>query len=154
MDTPIANNPIITARIAALRGAMQRENIHAVLVPSSDPHISEYLPDRWKSREWLSNFTGSMGTLVVSANAAFLFADSRYWQQAEVELSGTGITLFKIKSGASQEHVDWLATNVGAGDTVAVDGAVLGLGAARTLQYALEARNISFRTDCDLLEAI
>jgi Xaa-Pro aminopeptidase len=154
MDTAIANNPIITARIAALRGAMQQQNIQAVLVPSSDPHISEYLPDRWKSREWLSNFTGSMGTLVVTTNDAFLFADSRYWQQAERELTGTGITLFKIKSGASQEHVEWLAANVGAQNTVAVDGAVLGLGAARALQAALDAQDVRLRTDCDLMATV
>jgi Creatinase/Prolidase N-terminal domain len=66
MDTPIAHNPIIVQRINALREAMQRESIHALLVPSSDPHLSEYLPERWKSREWLSGFTGSMGTLVIT----------------------------------------------------------------------------------------
>ncbi len=154
MDTLIVNNPIITARIAALRAAMQQQNIQAVLVPSSDPHLSEYLPERWKSREWLSNFTGSMGTLVVTTTEAHLFADSRYWQQAEVELSGTGITLFKIKSGASQEHVDWLAANVGAQNTVAVDGAVLGLAAARALQSALHAQDVVLRTDCDLMVSV
>ncbi len=154
MDTLITHNPIITARIATLRAAMQRENIQAVLVPSSDPHLSEYLPERWKSREWLSNFTGSMGTLVVTIKEAFLFADSRYWQQAESELAGTGISLFKIRSGASQEHVDWLASNVGAKNTVVVDGAVLGLAAARALQTALQAQGINLRTDCDLMATI
>jgi Xaa-Pro aminopeptidase len=154
MDTPITHNPTIVNRIAALREAMKRERIYALLVPSSDPHLSEYLPERWKSREWLSGFTGSMGTLVVTLDHAFLFADSRYWQQAERELAGTGITLFKIKSGASQEHVDWLANNTVAGGTVAVDGAVLGLGATRALQTALNAQDITLRTDCDVMDAV
>ena len=61
-----------------------------------------------------------MGTLVVAADQALLFADSRYWGQAETELAGTGVTLFKIKSGASAEHIDWLAQNVAAGETAAV----------------------------------
>lgn len=153
MDIPLSANPVIVNRLTTLREAMKRENIHALLVPSSDPHLSEYLPERWKSREWLSGFTGSMGTLVVTMDHALLFADSRYWQQAERELTGTGITLFKIKSGASQEHVDWLANNVAAGSTVAVDGAVIGLGAARALETALSAKAIKLRTDCDVMEA-
>ncbi len=153
MDIPISANPVIVNRLATLRAAMKHENIHALLVPSSDPHLSEYLPERWKSREWLSGFTGSMGTLVVTMDDALLFADSRYWQQAARELVGTGITLFKIKSGASQEHVDWLANNVAAGNTVAVDGAVIGLGAARALESALTAKAVKLRTDCDVMDA-
>ena len=154
MDTPIAHNAIIAGRIHALRAAMKQENIQALLVPSSDPHLSEYLPERWKSREWLSGFTGSMGTLVVTHDHALLFADSRYWQQAERELAGTGIALFKIKSGMSQEHVDWLAANVGANNTVAVDGAVMGLAAMRALETALRAQDVKLRTDCDLIDAV
>ena len=64
-----------------------------MLVPSSDPHLSEYLPERWQGRQWLSGFTGSMGTLVVGTTEAALFADSRYWGQAERELAGSGISL-------------------------------------------------------------
>jgi Xaa-Pro aminopeptidase len=151
MDTPITHNPTIVNRI---REAMKRDNIHALLVPSSDPHLSEYLPARWQSREWLSGFTGSMGTLIVTPDRALLFADSRYWQQAERELAGTGIDLFKIKSGASQEHVDWLAANVAANNTVAVDGSVLGLGAMRALDAALRVQAVKLRTDCDVMEAV
>jgi Xaa-Pro aminopeptidase len=154
MDTPITHSPTIVNRIAALRDAMKREGIYALLVPSSDPHLSEYLPERWKSREWLSGFTGSMGTLVVTLDRALLFADSRYWQQAERELAGTGISLFKIKSGASQEHVDWLAANTPANYTVAVDGAVLGVGAMRALAIALRAQDVTLRSDCDAIAAV
>jgi Xaa-Pro aminopeptidase len=154
MDTPLTTNPIITARLSAVRAAMQRANVTALLVPSSDPHISEYLPERWKSREWLSNFTGSMGTLVVTRDGAKLFADSRYWLQADGELAGTGIELFKIKSGASLEHFEWLAQNVPAGEVVAVDGAVYGLAAQRGLAAALSARGVVLRTDLDIIDAV
>lgn len=153
MDTPVTHSPVITARLAAVRQVMQARGIHALFVPSSDPHLSEYLPERWKAREWLSNFTGSMGSLAVLADRAVLFADSRYWVQAEHELQGTGITLFKIRSGASMEHVDWLADNVVSGGTVAVDGAVLSLSAQRMLASALTAKGIVLRTDQDVFDA-
>ncbi|MGA7814120.1 aminopeptidase P family protein [Caballeronia sp.] len=142
-------------RIELLRGAMAREALAAVLVPSSDPHLSEYLPGRWQGRQWLSGFTGSVGTLVVTAAFAGVWVDSRYWTQAEAQLAGTGIALMKMMAGQqSAPHVDWLAENVAAGDTVAVDGAVLGVAAARALKDALTARGIVLRTDLDLLDAV
>jgi len=75
-------------RLERLRSAMQQHGLDALLVPSSDPHLSEYLPERWQGREWLSGFTGSMGTLVVTQAGGALFADSRYWGQAERQLAG------------------------------------------------------------------
>lgn len=145
----------VPARLALLRGAMVREDLAAYLVPSADPHLSEYLPERWQARRWLSGFTGSVGTLVVTADFAGLWVDSRYWVQAEAELAGTGVQLMKMTSGQqSAPHVDWLAQNVPAGATVGVDGAVLGIAAARALTAALDARGIALRTDLDLLDAI
>lgn len=151
MDTLLAAKGIVRTRIQQLRQLMQRDHVAALLVPSADPHLSEYLPLRWKGREWLSGFTGSVGTLVVTADFAGVWADSRYWSQAEAELAGTGIALMKIPNGASQQHIDWLAANVPAGQTIAVDGAVLGLAAARLLQQALQGRAITLRTDYDPL---
>lgn len=124
-------------RVAQLREELLRLGVHALLVPSADPHLSEYLPERWQARQWLSGFTGSMGTLVVTVDEAAVFADSRYWVQAEAELAGSGIDLVKIPTGNSTLHLDWLATQVPAGRTVAVDGQVLGLAAAQALRAAL-----------------
>jgi Xaa-Pro aminopeptidase len=144
----------IRLRIDRLREVLAREQVQALLVPSSDPHLSEYLPGRWQGREWFSGFTGSMGTLVVTPDEAALFADGRYWVQAEQELAGSGITLEKIATGLSAAHVDWLAHHVPAGGTVAVDGQVLGLAAAQALQAALDRAGIRLRTDADLLDPV
>ena len=139
-------------RIERLRDALKAEGLAAVLVPSSDPHLSEYLPERWQGRQWLSGFTGSMGTLVVTLDRAVLFADSRYWTQAGAELAGSGTELFKIPTAAATHHIDWLAEQVPAGAVVGVDGQVLGLAAAQALRRALEAAGVQLRTDIDLLE--
>ena len=148
METAL--NPI-RLRIERVRDALRQQQLAAVLVPSSDPHLSEYLPERWQGRQWLSGFSGSMGTLIVTADVAVLFADSRYWVQAETELAGSGIELEKIPTGASTHPIDWLATHVPAGQTVGVDGQVLGLATAQRLQGALKSAGIALRTDVDIL---
>lgn len=142
------------ARLAQLRAAMARHHIDAVVVPSADPHLSEYLPGRWKGREWLSGFSGSVGTFVATADSAGVWTDGRYWQQAEAELAGSAVQLMKIPSGASLLHIDWLAANLKPGQTVAVDARVLGLSTARLLAGALEARGVALRTDLDLLDEV
>ncbi|MCM5679234.1 aminopeptidase P family protein [Schlegelella sp. S2-27] len=154
MDTLEARPAAVRQRLAALRAALQRHGLSAWLVPSADPHLSEYLPERWKAREWLSGFTGSMATLVVTPQFAGLWADSRYWVQAEAELAGSGIELMKIPAGNSLLHVDWLAANLPPGQLVGVDGQVLGLAAARALQGALDAKGVRLRTDLDLLDEV
>ncbi len=138
-------------RIERVRDALRHHQLHAVLVPSSDPHLSEYLPEHWQGRQWLSGFTGSMGTLAVTIDRAAVFADSRYWVQAEAELAGSGIELVKIPTGTSTQHVDWLAEQVPAGQTVAVDGKVLGLAAAKHLQARLDQANVRLRMNIDVL---
>lgn len=154
MDNLFPENPIIAARLGQLRAAMERASVTAVLIPSSDPHLSEYLPARWMGREWISGFTGSMGSVVVTAARALLFADSRYWLQAEAEIAGSGFELFRIRSGASLEHIEWLAQHVAAGETVAIDGSVMALSAARSLDSALRENDILLRTDLDLFAEI
>ena len=133
---------------------MQRHRIDAFVVPSADPHLSEYLPGHWKGREWLSGFTGSVGTFIATATFAGVWTDGRYWTQAETELAGSAVALMKIPSGASLLHIEWLAANMAPGQTVAVDARVLGLSTARLLADALAARGILLRTDIDLLDEV
>jgi Xaa-Pro aminopeptidase len=148
------HSPYRKARLSALRDAMRREDIDALIVPSADPHLSEYLPARWKGREWLSGFTGSVGTFIATSDFAGVWTDNRYWTQAETELAGSDVELMKITSGASVQHIDWLAASLQPGQTVAVDARVLGLATARLLTEALAARGVVLRTDVDLLDAV
>jgi Xaa-Pro aminopeptidase len=143
-----------TARLASLRQAMQRLQIDALILPSSDPHLSEYLPAKWKGREWLSGSTGSAGTMLVTAGFSGLWTDARYWSQADIELRGSGITLMKAAPGAGMQHIQWLAANLGPGQTVAVDEKVLGIASARHIKAVLDARGIVVRTDLDLLDEV
>src|SRR5471030_2720023 len=136
----------VVERLALLRAAMLQQQIDALIVPSADPHLSEYLPARWQGREWLSGFTGSVGTLILTAEFAGLWTDARYWTQAEQQLAGTGIELMKLPSGASVQYIDWLAGQMTSGQTAAVDGAVLGLATARLLAQALAAKDVVLRT--------
>ncbi len=144
----------IAARLTRLRSVMHQQQIDALLIPSADPHLSEYLPARWQGREWLSGFTGSVGTLIVTPQFAGVWTDARYWTQAEQQLAGTGISLMKLSSGASIQYVDWLAATMQAGQTVAVDGNVLGLAIGRQLSLALQANDVRLRTEGDLLEQV
>lgn len=153
MDTLEVRRSAVRTRLQALRAAMRDAHVDALVVPSSDPHLSEYLPDRWKGREWFSGFTGSVGTLVLTQDSAGLWADGRYWVQAEAELAGTGIDLMRLPGVGSAAHVDWLAAELEPGQTAAVDGKVLALRAARALGEALDAVGVTLRTDLDLLEA-
>ena len=138
-------------RIERVREALARSGAQALLVPSADPHLSEYLPARWQGRQWLSGFTGSMGTLVITLDQATLFTDSRYWVQAEHELAGSGVDLERIPTGAATHHIDWIARTLAKGQTLMVDGQVLGLAGAQLLRAALDKAGITLRTDSDVL---
>lgn len=151
MSTQPSTHGVVPQRLAHVRQLMSREGIHALLVPSADPHLSEYLPGYWQGRQWLSGFHGSVGTLIVTADFAGVWADSRYWEQATKELKGSGIELVKLQPG-QPGPLDWLAEQTPQGAVVAVDGAVMALASARTLGGKLQERGASLRTDIDLLQ--
>ncbi|MBH3456438.1 aminopeptidase P family protein [Pseudomonas monteilii] len=140
----------VPQRLARVRQAMAAEGIDALLVPSADPHLSEYLPGYWQGRQWLSGFHGSVGTLVVTPGFAGLWVDSRYWEQAEHELADSGIELMKLLPG-KPGALEWLGDNVAPDGSVAVDGAVLALASARQLGERLKSRGARLVTDKDLL---
>ena len=152
MSAVTSNSPTspIPARLQALRQHAANQGWQAVLIPSSDPHLSEYLPAHWKGREWFSGFTGSSGTLLVADQRAAVFTDSRYWEQAEAELAGTGVDLVKLDGPAIPAYVSWLQS-VSAKGTLALDGTVMGLAQAKQLQDALAQANWTLHAETDPL---
>ncbi|OEH67588.1 MAG: peptidase M24 [Psychrobacter sp. B29-1] len=147
------NKQSIQARIDTLRKTLVAQDLTAIIVPSADPHLSEYLPEYWQTRQWLSGFTGSVGTLVVTADFAGLWTDSRYWVHAAEQLEGTGITLEKLAPG-QPNHIDWLADHLQEGDSVAVDGNVLSIAEQDRLLKAFDANDITLITERDVLTSV
>ncbi|MGE8323140.1 MAG: aminopeptidase P family protein [Pseudomonas sp.] len=143
----------VPQRLARVRQAMAAAGIDALLVPSADPHLSEYLPGYWQGRQWLSGFHGSVGTLVVTPGFAGLWVDSRYWEQAEHELAGSGIELMKLLPG-KPGALEWLGDHIEPNGSVAVDGAVMALASARQLGERLKSRGARLVTDRDLLAQV
>ena len=136
-------------RLLALRQAMQRNGVDACLIPSSDPHVSEYLPAYWQIRRWLTGFTGSVGTVVVTADRADVWVDSRYWVQAEHELVGSGFSLQRIASVMDAGHIQWLGRQLKDGQVLAVDGRALSLQAREALGKSLSP-GVRFELSIDL----
>ncbi|HUB90244.1 MAG TPA: aminopeptidase P family protein [Dyella sp.] len=143
------SNPI-PARIAALRDMMARHGIAACLVPTADPHLSEYLPAHWQARQWLSGFDGSAGTLLVTARDAGLWTDSRYFSQAEQQLAGSGIALMKQRVSHAPEHLTWLQQHLHQGDVVAVTGDSVSVATQRQIERLLASVGATLRVDLDL----
>ncbi|MFT0413327.1 aminopeptidase P family protein [Bacteroides thetaiotaomicron] len=112
----------IKERIHALRMTFRPNNIKAFIIPSTDPHLSEYVAPYWMSREWISGFTGSAGTAVILMDKAGLWADSRYFLQAEKELEGSGITLYKEMLPETPSITKFLCQNLKPGESVSIDG--------------------------------
>ncbi len=143
------NNNTPAERIAALRAALKAAKLDAWIAPSADPHLSEYIPEHWQTRRWLSGFDGSVPTLIITAERAELWADSRYWEQAEQQLQGSGIALQKL--GFGKTHIDSLAEHLAPNSRVGVAADMLSLAAQRQLEAAFAAKNITLHTERDLI---
>lgn len=128
---------------------MQRHGVDACLMPSADPHLSEYLPEFWQIRRWLTGFTGSVGTVVVTREHAQLWVDSRYWVQAERELQSTGFDLKRIGVVTDPGPLAWLGEQLTNGQCLAVDGRTLSLAAHAQLTSML-GDAVTLRLDLDL----
>ena len=127
----------VNEKIAALRGEMAKANVDALVIPTSDPHMSEYIPEAWKARKEFSGFTGSAGTLVITTEESGLWTDGRYFIQAEAQLSGSEIKLFRMREKGVPTVEEYLA-DTQAGKTVAVDGTIYPAASGLLLQEKLE----------------
>ncbi len=136
-------------KLGVLRSAMAREGAAACLIPSSDPHISEYLPAHWAARRYFSGFTGSVGTLVVTRDKSALWVDGRYFVQAESQLAGSEIELQRMALPGVPTVAEYLKAELGQGDTLALDGGVASTALVKELQAALAEKGAAVR-DIDL----
>ena len=140
--------------LSALRDKMNKAGIDAWIAPTADPHSCEIPPAHWQTRKWLSGFNGSAGTLVILKDKAGLWTDGRYFIQAEQQLKGSGITLFKdgLENVASID--EWISDNVSDGACVGFDGKSTPYSTYRNLRSSLLDKNIVFKTDVDLLDFV
>ena len=142
-------------KIAALRALMRRRGLHAYYVPSTDPHQSEYVPPIWQRRAWLSGFTGSAGDVLVTGRKAGLWTDSRYFLQAEAQLSGSGIELFRLGQPETPGIWAWLGGQLRPGQTLGVDPRLVSVSEAEGLEQTLGAAGIRVRWVADnLVDAV
>ena len=136
----------IKSKLAALRTEMEARQLSAFIVPSTDPHSGEYVPEHWESRKWISGFTGSAGTAVITLTDAGLWTDSRYFIQAEEQLSGTGIRLFKDRLPETPSIGEWLGSVLKAGDKVGIDGWVNSHQEVLGLRNELKTKGLTLET--------
>jgi Xaa-Pro aminopeptidase len=132
-------------KVAALRKLMKKNGVEAYYVPSADPHQSEYLPENYKHRAWLSGFTGSMGELLVGARKAGLWTDGRYFLQASQELPGSGIDLMKMGEPGTPEMPAWVARQLKKGQALGMDPSVVSMAAAESFEKALAPHGIKVK---------
>ncbi len=141
----------INDRISALRSEILTHNIDAVIIPSGDPHQSEYMAEHWQSRAWSSGFTGSAGTVIVTPNHAGLWTDSRYFIQAVQELEASDFILHRLLVPHTTQHLDWLVEKIEPKSVVAVDGYMFSHQQLVKMKEKFAAYNIELRTDLDLI---
>lgn len=141
-------------KVRQLREWMLEHQMDACVVLSGDAHISEYEGEHWKSRRWITGFTGSAGTAVITATDAGLWTDGRYYIQAERELAGSGIRLFRMAEPGVPQWDEWLAGQLPEGARMAVDGRTLSVSAMKGLQAKLAEKGIQAVTDLDPVGAI
>ncbi|HEY8363788.1 MAG TPA: aminopeptidase P family protein [Tissierellaceae bacterium] len=141
----------VNERVKNLRRLMQKRGITAYIVVTSDPHQSEYVADHYKTRVWISGFTGSAGTVVITQDEAILWTDGRYFIQAEKELHGSEYKLFKIGIPGFPSYTEWLKENLKEGDTIGFDGRVFSQSQVEKLENEFSERNIKFIDEYDLV---
>ncbi len=144
----------IKERIAALRAHIAKENIQAFIIPSTDPHLSEYVAPHWQSREWISGFTGSSGTVVITAKESGLWTDSRYFLQAARQIEGTGITLYKEMLPETPSIPFFLSSHLQEGDIVGIDGRMFSAEEIEHLQKELKKSGIHVKSIADPMQVL
>lgn len=144
----------IAKRLEQLREMMRKCKIDAYIIPSADPHQSEYVAPRWKTREWISGFSGSAGTVVITFKKAGLWTDGRYFLQAEEQLKKSTITLFKAGLPETPDYKEWLAKELKKGAAIGFDSSVMSINEVDDLKKSFESNGLKVKPGKDLVDAI
>ncbi|MFZ4542595.1 MAG: aminopeptidase P family protein [Saprospiraceae bacterium] len=145
---------VTNQRLSDLRARMSDLQIDACIIPSSDAHQSEYVAEHYKSRTWLTGFTGSMGTVVATQNFAGVWADSRYFIQAKAELGGSDWKLQRMNVQGAAEHIDWICQHLTSGSTVGIDGRLFTVAQIRQIEREFSLKGIKLKYDIDIISDI
>ncbi len=137
-----------------LRKVMKENKLQAFLIPNSDPHQSEYLPEHWRLMPWLTGFDGSAGNVVVTQDFAGVWTDSRYFIQAAEQLADSGFELMKLKVPHTPEYIEWITQNLGEGDKVGVDPRLISAAQAQRLQSSLKKGHIALTPAPGMLNSL
>ena len=141
-------------QLQSVRALMAEHQVDALIVPGTDPHSSEYLAEYWKEREFISAFSGSAGTAVITLEGGCLWTDSRYFLQASEQLKQSGLTLQKEGEIGTPTIEEWLCTTLGKGKTVAINPEMISVNGFNTLQNKLQKGGLNIYTKFDFIKAV
>ena len=141
-------------KLEAIRSKMKKNGIDAYIIPITDPHLGEYVPDHWKIIRWLTGFTGSAANVVITGSFAGLWTDSRYFIQAESQLKSSGFKLMKLKIPHTPEYISWMVQNLETSSKVAADGRIMPLGIVQMIEKAFTRKKIALDLEQDLVSDI
>ena len=144
----------IRKRVEALRQVMRQEGVSAFIVPTTDPHSSEYVAPHWECRKWITGFNGSYGTAVITLDDAGLWTDSRYFIQAGLQLEGSGIKLFKEKIPGTPGRIEWLKSVLKEGDCIGINGWVNNWALKEEIEEVCGEKNIKLKLIDDPFDKI
>ena len=141
-------------RLSDLRRSIKENSIDIYIITNTDPHLGEYIPDHWRIIAWLTGFTGSSATVVVTEAFAGLWTDSRYYVQAQQQLLGSEFHFMQPVMNDKKDFIDWLSENVRNGSTIGVDGRTVSIGNMRKIGKALVGKDVRYITEADLISEI
>lgn len=141
-------------KLAVLRSALKQNSIDYYIISRSDPHLGEYIPDHWQIIKWLTGFSGSAATVIITDTFAGLWTDSRYFIQAEKQLSGSGFEFVRPGAFQRNDYMDYISGNAKHGDKIGIDGRIFSIATFRRLEKRLDGKMVSFDTHCDLIASL
>ena len=134
-------------KLSELRTLLKTNKIDAYIISSTDPHLGEYVPDHWRIIPWLTGFTGSAATVVVTDTFAGLWTDSRYFIQAEKQLKNSGFSLVMPVVPSKNDITDWLAVNLEPGSKIGLDGRIFSIGRLKRIEKLIQGKNITIDSE-------